>query len=130
MVLLDINIMIKKITLNEDHLKLIPFFFIQEFDDVNVGVTKEQLFNIGSHLLEDIAFILNLTDKAIPLTENDSDGRAFDDATEKYMLDIYNYISDNLCSIEEIIHQFATKGGVSVGTYKTKTNELIWEKVD
>lgn len=121
--------MVKKITLTEDHIKLIPFFFIQEFGDNEIGVTKEQLFNIGSHLLEDMATILGLTDKAIPNTNYDADGRAFDDKTEKYMLDLYNYIVDNLYYIELIIHQFVIKGGITAGTYKALDNELFWEKV-
>ena len=121
--------MVKKITLTEDHIKLIPFFFVQEFGDNEIGVTKEQLFNIGSHLLEDMAMILGLSDKAINNTSYDADGRAFDDETEKYMLDLYNYIVDNLYYIELIIHQFAIKGGITTGTYKALDNELFWEKV-
>lgn len=121
--------MVKKITLTEDHIKLIPFFFIQEFGDNEIGVTKEQLFNLGSHLLEDMAMILGLSDKAINNTSYDADGRAFDDETEKYMLDLYNYIVDNLYYIELIIHQFVIKGGITAGTYKALDNELFWEKV-
>lgn len=121
--------MVKKITLTEDHIKLIPFFFVQEFGDNEIGVTKEQLFNLGSHLLEDMAMILGLSDKAIKNTTYDADGRAFDDETEQYMLELYNYIVDNLYYIELIIHQFAVKGGVTVGTYKALDNELFWEKV-
>ncbi len=121
--------MIKKITLTEDHIKLIPFFFIQEFGDNEIGVTKEQLFNLGSHLLEDMAMILNMMDKVIPNTAYDADGRAFDDETEKYLLSLYNYIIENLFDIETIIHQFVCKGGITPGTYKSLDNELIWEKV-
>lgn len=108
---------------------MIPFFYLQEFDDNKVGVTREQLFNLGSHLLEDIATILGLLDKAIPNTSDDPDGRAFDDETENYMLGLFNYMSENLFSIESIIHQFAVKGGITPGTYKTLENELIWEKI-
>ena len=117
--------MVKKITLTEDHIKLIPFFFVQEFGDNEIGVTKEQLFNLGSHLLEDMAMILGLSDKAINNTSYDADGRAFDDETEKYMLDLYNYIVDNLYYIELIIHQFVIKGGITAGMYKDLDNELL-----
>lgn len=118
-----------KITLTEDHIKLIPFFFVQEFGDNEVGVTKEQLFNIGSHLLEDMAMILGLNEKAINNTAYDAEGRAYDDETEKYMLGLYNYIVENLYYIELIIHQFVIKGGISPGTYKALDNELFWEKI-
>lgn len=121
--------MVVKITLTENHLKLIPFFFIQEFNDNEIGVTKEQMFNLGSHLLEDMAMILGLNDKAIDNTNDDADGRAFDDDTEKYMLDLYNYIVENLYYIELLIHQFAIKGGLTAGTYKALDNELFWEKI-
>ena len=121
--------MIKKITLTEDHLKLIPFFFIQEFDDNEVGVTKEQMFSLGSHLLEDMAMILGLMDKSIENTSESSYGRAFDDETEKYLLELHKYIVDNLLYIETIIHQFVIQGGITPGTYKSLDNVLIWEKI-
>ena len=84
-----------KITLTDDHLKLIPMFFVQEFNDDEVGITRKQMFNIGSHLLEDMAIILNLMDKAIPNTEDDPNGRAFEDEAESYMLELYNYLNEN-----------------------------------
>ena len=91
--------MVKKITLTKDHLKLIPFFFIQENDDENVCISKEQLFNLGSHLLEDMAMILGMEDKAIPNTSENEFGRAFDDETEAYLLDLHNYLITNLRDI-------------------------------
>ncbi len=120
--------MLKKIVLTEDHIKLIPMFFIQEFNDNEIGVTREQLFSLGNHLLEDMAIILGLTDKAIPNTKNDADGTAYDDETEQYMLDIFNYISENLFYIESLIHQTVCFGGLTPGTYKCKIEDLIWEK--
>lgn len=120
--------MLKKITLTEDHLKLIPMFFIQEFNDEEVGITKNQIFSLGSHLLEDMAIILGLTDKMIPNTKNDAEGAAFEDETEQYMLSLFEYISENLFYIESLIHQFVCRGGISAGTYKCKEEELIWEK--
>lgn len=122
--------MLRKLVLTEEHLKLIPMFFIQEFNDNEIGITKEQLFNLGSHLLEDMAFILGLTDKAIPNTKNDADGMAFDDETEKHMIELFEYVKENLFYIESLIHQFACRGGITVGTYKCKEEELIWEKID
>lgn len=121
--------MVKKITLTEEHLKLIPFLFIQEFDDEQVGIDKEIMFNLGSHLLEDMAMILGYMDKVIENTKDDAEGRAFDDDTEKHMLDLFNYLVDNLYYIEILIHQFVVKGGLTVGTYKAFDDELIFEKV-
>lgn len=123
------NNMVITLTLTKEHLKLIPFFFVQEFDDTKVGVDKEIMFNMGSHLLEDMAIILGLESKAIKNTQNDADGRAFDEDTEKYMLSLFNYINDNFYYIETLIHQFIVKGGLTEGSYKALDNELIWEKI-
>ena len=78
--------MVIQLQLTKNHLKLIPFFFIQELDDDKIGVDKNIMFNMGSHLLEDMAIILGLEDKAIKNSQFDAEGRAFDDETEKYML--------------------------------------------
>ena len=107
-----------ELNLKKEHLKLIPFFFTQEINDTVVGVDKEHLLSLGSHLLEDMAMILGLNDKAIPNTENDPYGKAFEEATEKYMLDTYDYIAQNLYYIESLIHQFVTIGGLSEGKYE------------
>ena len=120
--------MVKKITLTKDHLKLIPFFLIQENDDENICISKEQLFNLGSHLLEDMAMILGMEDKAIPNTSENEFGRAFEDETETYLLDLHNYLITNLSDIETLIHQYVTIGGLTEGTYKSLDNELIWTK--
>ena len=117
-----------KLHLTEDHLKLIPFFYIGELNHEMVGVTKEPLFCLGSHLLEDMAMILGKMDKAIPNTEHNPNGRAFDDETEKYMLDIHQYMVENLTHIETLIHQFVTKGGLTPGTYECIDREFIWIK--
>ena len=123
--------MIKKITLTEDHIKLIPFLFVHDMEeDTIVGINKGQMFCLGSHLLEDMAMVLGLMDKALPHTVGDPDGRAFDDETEEYMLKLYDYLSSNLYWIEQLIHQFVIKGGITPGTYKCLTTDCIWEKID
>lgn len=119
-----------ELNLKKEHLKLIPFFFTQEIGDSVIGVDKEQLLSLGSHLLEDMAMILGLNDKAIPNTENDPDGKAFDDATEFFLLDTYDYIAKNLYYIETLIHQYVILGGLTEGKYECLANELIWRKID
>lgn len=120
--------MIIRLKLNEDHLKLIPFFYINEVSDEEIEISRNNLFNLNNRLLEDISMMLGLYDKAIENTKDDADGRAFDDETTQYMVDIYKYVNDNLYYIETLIHQYVVKGGISVGTYKALDNELIWEK--
>lgn len=122
--------MVKTLKLTKDHLKLIPFFFINENGegiDINV---ENRIFNLSNRVLEDMSLILGIKDKAIKYTENDADGRAFDDETTKYMLDVFNYVYDNLYYIETLIHQYVVNGGISEGTYKCIDSELIWEKED
>ena len=59
------------------------------------GIDKNLMFNMGSHLLEDMAIILGLEDKAIKNTQFDAEGRAFDEKTEKYMLSLYDFFNEN-----------------------------------
>lgn len=117
-----------KITLSDDHIKLIPFLFIQKEGDKVVLISKDQLFSLGSHLLEDMAFILGLIDKAIPSSIDDENGRAFPKEITDYMLELYEYFSVNLYYIESLVHYYVIKGGLSSGTYICKENEMLWHK--
>lgn len=120
--------MIIKLTFTEDHLKLIPFFYSQEIDDDIVGIDKNIMFNLGNHLLEDMATILGLSHKAIKNTKYDAEGCAFDEETEQYLMSIFNFFKENLYYIETLIHQYVIDGGITVGTYEALGNELIWKK--
>lgn len=123
--------MVKTLNITEDILKLIPLFFIQNDDnDENIFIDKKHLLNIGSHLLEDIAFAIGKIDECIPTSIDDSDGRAFPKELEDYMLGLYQYIVDNFYEIETLIHQYVVKGGIAVGIYKCKDKDFIWEKND
>jgi hypothetical protein len=120
--------MIIKINITEDILKLIPIIFLQEEGDNKIVIDKTHMFSIGFSLMEDMAMALGIYDRAIKGTEEDPEGKAFSEEDTNYMLELHKYIVDNLYYIETIIHQFVTNGGISVGTYKAKDNELIWEK--
>ena len=119
--------MIKRINVTDDMMKLIPIIFIQSEGDNKLVIDRTHLFEVGSHLLEDMAMALGIFDRAVKGTSDDPEGRAFSDEDTKYMLELHKYITDNLFYIESLIHQFVTKGGIKVGTYKCKDNELIWE---
>lgn len=121
--------MIIRLKLTKDHLKLIQMIFINNNEDEEtVSINKDHMYSLGSHLLEDISYVLGMRDRAIKGTEEDPDGCAFSDEDEKYMLEIHQYIVDNLYYIETLIHQFVTNGGISEGTYKAQDNDLIWSK--
>lgn|SRR5574344_1098650 len=122
--------MIKKLEITEDHLKLIPFFYMEQTNDNEITFDKRHMYDLGSHLLEDMAFILGKNDCAIKGSDDDPNGRAYTEEATNYMLQLHKYITDNLYYIETLIHQFVVKGGITAGTYKAKDNELIWEKID
>jgi hypothetical protein len=118
--------MILHLNLTEDHLKLVRFLNIIDEDDDFLKIDKKVMLTMQSHLLDDVAMILGLRDKAIKNTEEDADGAAYPDDVEKYMIDTYNYVSDNLYLIETLLHQNVMEG-VKAGHYKAKDSELIWK---
>lgn len=113
------------LNLTEDHLKLVKFLNIEDNDDDVLTINKKVMLTMQTHLLDDVAMILGLRDKAIRNTEEDADGAAYPDDVEKYMLDTYKYVSDNLYLIETLLHQKVMEG-VKPGTYMCKDNELVW----
>lgn len=126
--------MIKRLEITEDLLKVIPIIYLQEnvrgIDDKTITIDSNHLYNVGMHLLEDLSMALDIYDHAIKGTEDDPDGRAFNEEDTERMLSLHKYVVDNIYYLETLIHQYAVKGGLEVGVYKAKDNELIWEKCD
>ena len=125
--------MIIRIDVTDDLLSVIPIIFLQVkhegFDgEKKVYIDTSHVFNVGMHLLEDMAMALNIYDRAIKGTEDDPEGKAFNEEDTERMLSLHKYVVDNLYYIETLIHQFATKGGLTKGVYKCKDNEVLWEK--
>lgn len=125
--------MIKKIEVTEDLLRVIPIIFVQQkigktTDEKTIYVDTTHVFSIGMHLLEDMAMALGIYDRAIKGTEDDPEGKAFNEEDTNYMLSLHKYVVDNLYYIETLIHQFVVKGGLEVGEYYCKDNELIWSR--
>jgi hypothetical protein len=117
-----------KITLNEDHLKLLSQMRVIEQEDRFVGYDKYDLY-YSSFLLETIAIIIGREKEAIPNTDMDPDGKKFPKELTDYLIQLHEYICDNLSYIESIIHQFLFTG-IKPGLYKCKDYELIWEYVE
>ena len=123
--------MIKRIEVTEDLLKVIPIIFLQEkngFDNKTITIDTSHIFSIGFGLIEDMAMALGIYDRAIKGTEDDPEGKAFSEEDTEYMLSLHKYVVDNIYYIESLIHQYVVKGGLTVGTYKTKDNEMLWTK--
>lgn len=126
-----------KINLTEDLIKLISNIRFKDVDDTidseKYPLTMEiDCFCLygGSYLLEDIATILGRRDEHIDGTEEDAMGMRFPRETEDYFFTLHDYIMRNLYHIEQIVHQFSCKGGLTVGTYTSLPNQEIWEKLD
>jgi alpha-D-ribose 1-methylphosphonate 5-triphosphate synthase subunit PhnI len=123
--------MIKRIEVTEDLLKVIPIIFLQEkngFDNKTITIDSSHMYSIGFGLMEDLAMALGIYDRAIKGTEDDPEGKAFSEEDTNRILSLHKYIVDNLYYIEALIHQYVVKGGLEVGVYKAKDNELIFEK--
>ena len=121
--------MIVHLHLTEDHLKLVRFFNIEDKDDDILAINKKVMLTIQTHLLDDVAMILGLKDKAIKGTEEDPDGAAYPDEEEKYMLDTYKYVSDNIYYIESLLHQNVLTG-IQPGHYKCNDAQMVWTRIE
>ena len=118
--------MIIHLNLTDDHLKLVRFLNVEDNDDDVLTINKHVMLTLQTHILDDVATILGFRDKAIKGTEEDPDGAAYPDDVEKYMLDTYNYVSQNMFYIETLLHQRCTQGIVP-GHYKANDADLLWE---
>lgn len=118
------------VNLTEDHLKLIRNLNVQALTGETVGIAKDNLYG-GTYKYEQMALILGLTDKAVPGTEEDMEnGTLYEKEAQLYMVELDKYINENLLNIEEILHQFCLKGGLTVGKYVCKDYQHIWHRVE
>ena len=128
--------MIKKLILTDEHLKLISLI---RFGYVE-GTAKDKkpiqgwLIDMENPYillgrLSDLALVLGYSDQAIPGTDEDNiEGAALPDDVEEHLLEVHHYIVDNLCDIENLVHQSMLNGGLTPGTYRCIDDEGIWTK--
>ena len=129
--------MIKKITLTEDHLKLISAIKVEEFQfgadskngELGWGFNQYNLFG-GTYVLEDVAILLGKYDQHIVGTEEDPMGMDFPDDVKNYMWDCYSYIWENMVYIMSLVLYYSTRGGLTPGTYVCKDTVREWTKVE
>jgi hypothetical protein len=122
--------MIKRITLTEEHIKLISLIRFEEDEENNtLFIDIDSPYELSGRL-QDLALVLGYKDKAIPGTEEDPEGAAFPDDVEDHLLEVHHYVTKNLYYIETMVHQLAFKGGITPGTYKCIDTEGIWSKED
>ena len=113
-----------RINVTDDIIKLVTMSTIGEETEDGVMITNE--YSLGGHLLEDMALILGITDRAIPNTKEDADGMAFPDEIEKELVDLNNYIRENRRSFEFLIHQ-SILTGLKPGIYEANDYDMIFK---
>lgn len=129
--------MIKKITLTEEHLALIQNIRFEAFEfepsSVNSrfgwGIDQYSLFG-GTYFLEDASRILGCYDQHIPGTEEDPLGPDFPEELKNHLWGLYDYIWGNIEYILSLVLFYSSNGGLKPGTYKCKSTEKIWTRVE
>lgn len=128
--------MIKKITLTDEHLKLIENIKFEAFEFDNEsentrfgwGIDQYSLFG-GTYCLEDTSRILGCYDKHLPGTEDDPLGVDFPEDIKNHLWDLYYYLWDNMEYIISLVLSYINKGGLTPGTYQCLSTEKIWKKI-
>lgn len=129
---------LKKLTLTDDHLRLINEIHFEEFafDEetrngrFGWGIDQYNLFG-GTYVMEDVSRIIGKYDEHIVGTEEDPQGVDFSDELKDYMWGLYRYIWDNMGDIISLVLYMSNKGGITAGTYKKNPRSLqLWTKVD
>lgn len=121
--------MIKRLTLTNEHIKLISLIRLEENeeDDKTFYIDLDNPYELSGRL-QDLALALGYYDKMIPGTEENPEGGSFPDKIEEHLLEVHKYIVKNLYDIETLVHELAFKGGITPGTYKYVDSKGSWEK--
>ena len=127
----------KKITLTEDHIKLLQaikfetFVFDGDSRNGRYGWGIDQFGPWGGNYpIEDIALILGHFKDSIPGTENDYNGRKFPDDLHEHFHDLYQDITENMEYMFNLLIFYTDKGGLTPGTYKCNPRLKNWTKID
>ena len=127
----------KKITLTEDHIKLLQAIKFETF--VFDGESREGRFAWGidqyapwggNFPIEEIALILGHWEDALPESINDWDGRKVPDELQNKFYDLYDYITNNMEYLFSLLIYYTDKGGLTPGTYKCNPRIKEWTKID
>lgn len=114
-----------KIELNEDLIKLIENIKFKRINDSYFGIDVYDLFG-GTYLYEQMALILGYADKIIPESIESPFGAEYEEEYQQKM-EIYDaFIVENIVYIEEILHQFCSKG-LKPGIYTCFDYKRLWE---
>lgn len=103
--------------------------FSERTEYLSYEIDMQSIFG-GNFVLEDISYLIGIYDRHIPGTEDDYDGPKFNKEDTQYMYGLYDFIVDNIENIEELVHQFCTRGGLKPGTYSCLSHAHIWKRED
>ena len=127
----------KKITLTEDHIKLLQnikfetFTFDIDSRNGRIGWGIDQYSPWGSpYPIEDIALILGHFQDAVPGSENEIAGRYFPEPLQTHFIELYEDITTNMEYMFSLLVSFTGKGGLTPGTYVCNPRLKDWEKID
>ena len=85
------------------------------------GIDANSVYG-GSDLLEDVSMAIGVYDQRIAGTEENSCGITFaDKELMDRMFDLHEFVMKHIVDIENLIHYWSNKGGLSEGTYNTIT---------
>lgn len=115
----------KTLVLTPDHITLIKNLRFQQFNESQYGVDGYSLWG-GNYVFEDMAFLLGYENRVIRESQNDALGPAYETEVADYLEKLAGDFAENLADYEDILHQFCDKGGLKVGTYTKKGNEVFW----
>lgn len=91
---------------------------------VIAGIDSTSIYG-GSDLLEDVSMAIGCYDDRIKDTDENPNGIRFDETLEDKMYDLHNFVMENIETIENLIHYWSNKGGLSPGTYNTVTLQKV-----
>ena len=116
-----------RIKITKDVLDLVTTIKVRETDfnegigHFVAGIDAKSVYG-GSDLLEDVSLALGCYDKRIIGTEDDNTGIIFEDKElQDKMFDLHEFVMKHIVDIENLIHYWCNKGGLTEGTYNTIT---------
>lgn len=123
-----------RITLTEKNLQLISTIKMRKIEIPSnfnngkyiIGAEDISLFG-GSDLLFDASMALGCYDKHIEGTSENYNGIQFPPEVENEIFDMYEFIVNNIDTIESLVHYYSNKGGLTPGTYNTITFEKYFD---
>ena len=126
----------KKIEITDEHIKLLQAMKFEEFvfDEqsrngrIGWGIDQYSPWG-GNYPIEDIALILGHWEEAIPGSENTVEGRCFPEPLQSHLLDLYEFITENMPFLWSMVIWYSDKGGLTAGTYKCNPRYLEWQRV-